>query len=202
MKSFRKSVSNLVKIDSDFNTIETIAGKLTPLAYPPTFASLVRIIAGQQLSSKAANAIFNRLNTAIVVTPSTIALTPQSRLRELGMSTAKAACCQELAFAVIEQKIKIASFPNLSDETITNQLLQIKGIGKWTVDIYLLFCLARNDTLPANDLAIQISYQKLKKLKHRPTAKELIERMETLKPYRGIASHLLWHIYPHLKSQW
>ncbi|ELS34732.1 HhH-GPD family protein [Pseudanabaena biceps PCC 7429] len=102
--------------------------------------------------------------------------------------------------AILEGKIHLESFVKLPDDAIATQLLQIKDIGKWTVEIFLLFCLQRLDILTANDLAIQVAYQKLKNLSIRPTAKELIALVAPLTPYRGVVAHLLWHYYRYLHS--
>lgn len=192
------AITQLYLLDRDFQQIETIAGNLEIRSYKPTFASLVRIIIGQQLSTKAANSIFFRLSESIEILPSNIVASSEDELRTFGLSRSKAACCQSLASAILEEKISLESFDKLSDEAITCQLLQIKGIGKWTVEIFLLSCLHRLNVIPVNDLAIQVAYQNLKNLSVRPTAKELITLTAPLAPYRGIVAHLLWHYYRYL----
>lgn len=194
----RNAIEQIYLVDAEFQKIEAVAGKLTVRSSAPTFASLVRIIVGQQLSTKAADAIFFRLNAVGEISPTNIIDRSVAELRSVGLSRAKVACCQELAIAILAEKFSIESFTELTDREIAEQLLQIKGIGKWTVEIFLLFCLERLDTLPAADLAIQVSYQKLKNLSDRPTAKELISLMEPLQPNRGAAAHLLWHYYRYL----
>ena len=194
----RNAIDQIYLVDAEFQKIEAVAGKLTVRSPAPTFASLVRIIVGQQLSTKAADAIFFRLNALGEISPTNIIDRSVEELRSVGLSRAKVACCQELAIAILAEKLSIESFTELTDREIAEQLLQIKGIGKWTVEIFLLFCLERLDTLPATDLAIQVSYQKLKNLSDRPTAKQLITLMEPLQPNRGAAAHLLWHYYRHL----
>ncbi|MDX2214461.1 MAG: hypothetical protein SFY66_14315 [Oculatellaceae cyanobacterium bins.114] len=78
---------------------------------------------------------------------------------------------------------------------MVEQLTQIKGIGVWTAEVYLLFCLNRLNSFPASDLAIQVGYQRLKSLDHRPTRSELLSLTQPLDPYRGAVAHLLWHYY-------
>jgi DNA-3-methyladenine glycosylase II len=194
----RNAIDQIYLVDAEFQQIEAVAGKLTVRSSAPTFAALVRIIVGQQLSTKAADAIFFRLNALGEISPTNIIDRSVAELRSVGLSRAKVTCCQELAIAILDEKLSIESFTELTDREIAEQLLKIKGIGKWTVEIFLLFCLERLDTLPAADLAIQVSYQKLKNLRDRPTAKELITLMEPLQPNRGAAAHLLWHYYRHL----
>jgi len=190
-RHLRNAIAQLYRLDRDFQQIETIAGDLEVRSYEPTFASLVRIIIGQQLSTKAANSIFFRLRESIEILPSNVVACSEEELRTFGLSRSKVACCQSLAVAILEEKINLASFDKLSDEEIASQLLQIKGIGKWTVEIFLLFCLHRLDIFPANDLALQVAYQKLKNLSDRPNAKELITLIAPLAPYRGVVAHLL-----------
>jgi DNA-3-methyladenine glycosylase II len=132
------------------------------------------------------------------ISPANIVNRDVEDLQRVGLSRAKVKCCQQLAIAILEEKISIESFAELSDREISDRLIQIKGIGKWTVEIFLLFCMGRLDILPAGDLAIQVSYQRLKNSIARPTAQELIILMEPLKPYRGAAAHLLWHYYRYL----
>ncbi len=197
----KTAIDDICRIDEDFKIIEILAGELKIVIRPPTFASIVRIIVGQQLSAKAADSIFLKLNKLVEILPKNILSLSEPELRAVGLSRAKIACCQSLAMAILEEKLGIESFSELSNQAISTQLLQIKGIGKWTVEIFLLFCLNRLDTLPANDLAIQSSYQKLKNLPNRPTAKEHIDLMATLEPNRGAAAHLLWHYYRFLHQK-
>lgn len=194
----RNAIEQIYLVDADFRQIEAVAGELTVRSFPPTFASLVRIIVGQQLSTKAADAIFLRLNELLEISPVNIFACDPEDLHKVGLSRAKVNCCQQLASAIITGNLSIESFAELSDREIADRLIQIKGIGKWTIEIFLLFCLERLDTLPAGDLAIQISYQKLKNAIERPTAKELIILLQPLQPNRGAAAHLLWHYYRYL----
>jgi DNA-3-methyladenine glycosylase II len=196
--ALRNAIEQIYLVDEDFQQIEAVAGQLIVRSFTPTFVSLVRIIVGQQLSTKAADAIFLRLNESIDISPAKIVACDVEDLRKFGLSRSKANCCQELALAILEDKLSIESFFELSDREISDRLIKIKGIGKWTVEIFLLFCMERLDTLPAGDLAIQVSYQRLKSSISRPTAKELITLMEPLQPYRGAAAHLLWHYYRYL----
>jgi DNA-3-methyladenine glycosylase II len=194
----RKAIEQIYLLDADFQQIEAVAGTLSVKSFAPTFTSLVRIIVGQQLSTKAADAIFLRLNKLLEISPANIVDCNVEELRKAGLSRSKANCCQELALAILEDKLSIESFAELADREIADRLIQIKGIGKWTVEIFLLFCMERLDTLPAGDLAIQVSYQRLKNSVARPTAKELTILLEPLQPYRGAAAHLLWHYYRYL----
>jgi DNA-3-methyladenine glycosylase II len=155
----------------------------------------VRIILGQQLSSKAAQAIFQRLVAQLELTPEAIAAAPDTTLRQVGLSRAKIATCQRLAAALVSGQLTLATLATLSDADAVAQLTQIKGIGVWTAEVYLLFCLERLSSFPASDLAVQVGYQRLKNLASRPTRPALLKLTEPLAPYRGAVAHLLWHYY-------
>ncbi len=119
----------------------------------------------------------------------------------MGLSRAKVASCKALAAAILEGKLDFEGFAALTDDEIASQLTQIKGIGAWTAEVFMLFCLERLDAFPASDLAIQVSYQTLKKLPDRPTRKQLIVLCEPLRSHRGAAAHLLWHYYRYLHQR-
>jgi DNA-3-methyladenine glycosylase II len=197
----QQAMAHVYERDRTFQAIEAEAGPLTLRKWPSGFPSLVRIVLGQQLSARAAQAIFQRLNEQVTLTPEKFAVTSEDTLKQVGFSRAKIATCQRLANAILAQHLNLNTLPDLPDAQITEQLTQIKGIGVWTAEIYLLFCLDRLSSFPASDLAIQISYQRLKGLEQRPTRKELLEQTQDLIPYRGAIAHLLWHYYRHLAKR-
>jgi DNA-3-methyladenine glycosylase II len=100
----------------------------------------------------------------------------------------------------VSNQLNLDTLATLPDADAVAQLTQIKGIGVWTAEVYLLFCLERLSSFPASDLAVQVGYQRLKKLESRPTRKALIASTEPLDPYRGAVAHLLWHYYRHLQK--
>lgn len=197
----RQAVAVVCDRDSTLQRIEAEAGPLTVRAWAPGFPSLVRIILGQQLSSRAAQAIFQRLRAAMELTPEAIAAAPAITLKQVGFSQAKVGTCQRLAIAIAAGQLSLDTLATLPDLEAIAQLTQIKGIGDWTAEVYLLFCLQRLSSFPASDLAIQISYQRLHNLESRPTRKVLLASTATLDPYRGAVAHLLWHYYRHLAQK-
>jgi DNA-3-methyladenine glycosylase II len=194
----RQAVAVVCDRDPIFQRIEVEAGSLTVRTWAAGFPSLVRIIMGQQLSSRAAQAIFQRLTAAMELTPGTIAAAPDITLKQVGLSRAKIATCQQLSTAILSGQLNLITLATLSDAEAVAQLTQIKGIGVWTAEVYLLFCLQRLSSFPASDLAIQIGYQRLQNLESRPTRKELLISTAHLDPDRGAIAHLLWHYYRHL----
>jgi DNA-3-methyladenine glycosylase II len=197
----RQAVAVVCDRDPSFQTIEAAAGSLTVRTWAMGFPSLVRIVVGQQLSSRSAQAIFQRLVAAVELTPGAIAAVPELTLKQAGLSRAKIATCQQLSAAILTHQLSLDSLSTLSDESAIAHLTQIKGIGVWTAEVYLLFCLQRLSSFPASDLAIQVGYQRLKALEHRPTRKELLASTDLLAPYGGAVAHLLWHYYRHLAGR-
>lgn len=191
----RQAVDIVCDRDRAFKRVEAEAGALTAYRWKPGFASLVRIIIGQQLSAKAARSIFLRLTEAIDLTPAQFVLCPETVLKQVGLSQAKIATCQRLAAAIESEQLNLESLHHLPDALVIEHLTQFKGIGMWTAEIYLLFCLERLSAFPASDLAIQIAYQQLKTLEKRPTRLELLGLTKPLDPYGGALAHLLWHYY-------
>ncbi|MGF1495705.1 MAG: DNA-3-methyladenine glycosylase family protein [Elainellaceae cyanobacterium] len=191
----RQGVEYVCQCDRAFLQVEAEAGTLEVRRWPPGFASLVRTIIGQQLSAKAARAIFLRLNQLMELTPAQMAKATETDLKQVGLSRAKIATCQQLAEAILSERLRLEALPSLPNASVMAELTQIKGIGPWTAEIYLLFCLERLDSFPAADLAIQAGYQMLKGLDNRPTRREMTLLVEPLEPYRGVVAHLLWHYY-------
>jgi DNA-3-methyladenine glycosylase II len=163
---------------------------------PPGFATLVRIIVGQQVSSKAAASLWARLEAAIdPVTPERLAMLSPEDLRALGLSRQKAAYALGLAEAVASGALDLARVHAADDEAAIAELITVKGIGRWSAEIYLLFALGRPDVFPSGDLALAIAAQRLKKLRRRPDPKRLAKLAEAWRPHRGAAAHFLWHYY-------
>jgi len=170
----------------------------TPLLWPrpPGFASLLRIVIEQQVSLASARAVFHRLQTLTgSLTPrGLLALTPE-QLRASGLSRQKAAYCVELAQAVTERRLDLDAVAGLPDEAARTALLAVKGIGRWTADVYLLMALRRADVWPAGDLGLAVAVQELRRLPTRPGPSELEALGAPWRPWRGAAAWLLWHGY-------
>jgi DNA-3-methyladenine glycosylase II len=170
--------------------------------YPPNwqhekgFTGLVRIILGQQVSVTSANSTYKRLeNFVIPLTPENILLCGQDKLKTAGLSRQKAEYVWELAAACVSGELDFSQLDQADEMTLRNTLKKIKGIGDWTVDIYLLLSLQRPDTFPKGDLGIAIALQKLQGLSKRPTPNEVEKIAEKWQPWRGVATRLLWHYY-------
>ncbi|MEM7569857.1 MAG: DNA-3-methyladenine glycosylase 2 family protein [Pseudomonadota bacterium] len=163
----------------------------------PGFASLVRILLGQQLSVKAAATIHERFCALLEggVTPKAVLGTNHEDLRGAGLSRAKIKYIQSLAQATLDQTLSLATIAGLDEPSAMKALTQVKGIGPWTAQIYLLFCEGRPDVWPSGDLALQEALKRLKGLDVRPTAAETVQLVEPWKPWRGAMAVFLWHYY-------
>jgi DNA-3-methyladenine glycosylase II len=160
------------------------------------FATLIRIILEQQVSLASAKAAFQRLLAAVdPLTADLFLKLDDFTLKALGFSRQKMGYGRNLARAIAEGCLDIAALSRLDDETARSELTKIKGIGAWTADIFLLMALRRPDIWPNGDLALAVAIQHLKKLKSRPTPREIDKLSESWKPWRAVAARLLWHYY-------
>lgn len=189
-------IQELSERDSDLAKI------IVEYGHPPNwereegFPGLVRIIVGQQVSVASANAISKRLiNLVQPLTPENFLKFDDMQLQKVGLSRQKITYCRALSQAISNGEIDLDFLASAEEETIRTQLKSIKGIGDWTVDIYLMMSLQRADAFPKGDLGLIIAYQKLKNLPSRPTPKELEYIAEKWRPWRAIATRILWHYY-------
>ena len=167
---------------------------------PAGFEGLGRIVVGQQLSVASAAAIWGR--TALLVHPfeaPALLATPDDALRAAGLSAGKVRTLRAVASAV-QGGMDLERMTDMSEEDVHAALTSITGIGPWTADIFIMFCLGRADGFAAGDLALQVALQMAADLETRPTAKELALFAERWRPWRSVAAHLLWAYYKVRKS--
>ena len=157
------------------------------------FFTLARSIVGQQISVKAAQSVWDRLEIKIKkIKPEIILKTHSSTLKSVGLSRQKVKYIKNLANAFIEKKIKINLWDKMNDEEIVQDLTQIKGIGIWTVEMFMIFNLCRADIFPLDDIGMIKGLCKLYKISY-PTEKEKIIKIgKKWKPYRSVATWYLW----------
>jgi DNA-3-methyladenine glycosylase II len=160
------------------------------------FFALVDAIVSQQISIKAAASILARVRALCapdpVLTPAHLADLPEEALRAVGCSRAKALYLQDLSARIVAGTLDLAQIGTLPDEEIVSALVAVKGIGRWTAEMFLIFSLGRLDVWPVDDLGIVIAAQGLYDLPARPKRKELLALGEPLRPYRTIAAWYLW----------
>jgi|TARA_Y100000294_G_scaffold147781_1_gene143850 DNA-3-methyladenine glycosylase II len=198
METIDDALNHLSQSDKRFKSVIDQFGK--PNFEPETnyLKSLVRSIIYQQLSGKSASAIYNRFielfNEGDFPNENDILSQTIETYRSIGLSIQKSTYIKEIAKASLEEKIQLNSYPQLSDDEIRNELIQVKGIGPWTIDMFLMFTLNRMDVLPTNDLGIQKGFMIIFKLDDLPNPEFMIENSENWKPYRTIACWYLWKL--------
>jgi DNA-3-methyladenine glycosylase II len=166
---------------------------------PNTFETLVLTILEQQVSLASAYAAYKKLKERIKITPSNLLQLTDEELRSCYLSRQKIVYTRELADAILSKKISFKKLAGLPDEAVRVELKKLKGIGDWTVDIYLIHALRRADVFPTGDLALVNSIRMVKNL-NGVTKDELIELSQKWKPYRSIATMLFWHYYIRKKN--
>ncbi|HTY70582.1 MAG TPA: DNA-3-methyladenine glycosylase 2 family protein [Alphaproteobacteria bacterium] len=172
----------------------TKIGLPPPRSRPPGFESLARIIVGQQVSVAAAASIWDRLTTGIApFTPENVARRSIDELRTFGLSRQKATYISALAADLATRRLDLEVIHALDDAAAIAELMKIKGFGRWSAEVYLLFSLGRPDIFPSGDLGLAVAMQRLKRLRKRPDPKRLIKLTEAWRPHRGAAAFFLWH---------
>jgi len=160
------------------------------------YATLLRTIVGQQVSVHAARAVWNRLETALgdMTDPAPLLAATDEALRACGLSRQKSGYARSLAGLVSSGELDLARLAE-DDEAAIADLVRIKGIGRWSAEIYLLFAEGRPDIWPAGDLAVQVEVGRLLGLEERPSEKLTRELAEAWRPHRGAAAIFAWHHY-------
>jgi DNA-3-methyladenine glycosylase II len=195
----QKAITHLKKVDPVMADVIGRVGRCTlePRAEWTHFDSLVRSIVYQQLSGKAAATIHGRVLTLIgdgSEAPARIVATSHDALRAAGLSNQKASYVRNLAEHVLDGSLPVDSLHELSDDEIIAALTQVKGIGRWSAQMFMMFRLGRPDVLPDLDLGVQKGIQKAYRLRKLPTPKQVVTRGAKWAPYRTVASWYMWRI--------
>ncbi len=192
----------LVKQDPRLKPILAQTGMPALRQREPGFAGLAHIVCGQQVSTASAAAIWGRLSAAFdPFDHHAIRKARTDRLGRLGLSGAKIKTLKNIARELTADRLNFDVLANEDVDAAHNALTALHGIGPWTADIYLLFCLGHGDAWPAGDIAVQEAVKIGLGLKERPNAKQMIPLAEPWRPYRGAAAHLWWAYYRVLKKR-
>jgi DNA-3-methyladenine glycosylase II len=195
-QTLAEGIDFLCARDPDLARIQARLGPPPLWEREPGFPTLVHIILEQQVSLASARAAFVKLQEASGnITPASFLRFDDAELKQIGFSRQKAGYCRGLAQSILNGETDLERIAGLKDESAQTALIQIKGIGPWTANIYLLMVLLRPDIWPAGDLALAVAYQKLKRLATRPTTEQLAEIAARWSPWRAVATRLLWHYY-------
>jgi len=194
--NYHSICDQLASMDPDLSSIITKYGYPPLWSRPNTFESLVHFILEQQVSLASALAALNKLRDRIVeITPANVLLLTDVELRECYFSRQKSAYTKSLAESLLNGQVDLAAFEQMEDDEVRLKLVTLKGIGNWTVDVYLMFVLHRTDIFPAGDLAAVNALKKIKSLPASTGKTEILSISELWKPYRTAATMLLWHYY-------
>ena len=159
-------------------------------------SALVGSIVSQQLSTKAAATIFGRFTALFpdhhIPNAEAIAALDDQTLRGVGLSGQKVSYLRDLSARIIDGRLNLDELETLPDETVIERLVAVRGFGRWTAEMFLMFRLHRPDILPIDDLGIQNAIQRLYKMRKRPNPKRMLKLGESWKPYRSVASWYLW----------
>jgi DNA-3-methyladenine glycosylase II len=197
---FQQATEFLTSLDADWaQLIETVGEcQFEPRPAREPYEALIRAVAYQQLHAKAGDAIIKRLLNIYgdaFPAPSQLLATEFESLRACGFSARKIETIQSIAEGTISGLVQTRTDAEaMTDEDLIQRLVTLKGIGRWTVEMLLMFTMARMDVLPADDFGIVQGYKRLKKLDATPTQKEIAEIGKAWSPYRTIASWYLWRV--------
>lgn len=194
--NFKKICSKLARVDADLGGIIKEHGYPPMWTRPARFQSLILFILEQQVSLASAYAAFKKLKEKTgFVTPAKILSLTDKELRACYFSRQKIIYARELATAVQSRKLILKQLANEQEDKVRHELKKIKGIGDWTVDVYLMHSLQRTDLFPLGDIALVNSLKEVKKLHPHTTKEKMLKIAEPWRPYRTIASMILWHAY-------
>jgi DNA-3-methyladenine glycosylase II len=195
-QSIGTAVKALAEREPAFARVVDQFGVPEPRNSEPGAQTLLRTIVGQQVSVAAARSMWSKLEAAFGSPPDLkrLLVATDEDLRAAGMSRQKSGYIRSLAELVLSGELKLDALPADDEEAVT-LLTKIKGIGRWSAEIYLLFAEGRADVWPAGDLAVQVEIGRLLGMPEKPTEKQMRELAEPWRPYRGAAAILAWHSY-------
>jgi DNA-3-methyladenine glycosylase II len=196
------AIHALVKQDPRLEPVLELTGMPALRRREPGYAGLSAIVCGQQLSTASAAAIWARVSAAFdPFHHDALRRARAERLGRLGLSAAKIKTLKSLAREIAAERLDLETLANEDADSAHDRLTALHGIGPWTADVYLLFCLGHGDAWPAGDLAVQEAIKIGLGLKTRPTPKEMAPLAELWRPLRGAAAHLWWSYYRVLKKR-
>jgi DNA-3-methyladenine glycosylase II len=200
-EDFHHGIETLIARDPEMAALLAVAGRPKLRRNEAGFSGLAGIIVSQQLSTASANAIWGKVTARFPgLTAEMIHAASDEELRSVGLSSPKIRALRAAATAVSENVLPLDEFAEWPADAAHRKMIEVKGIGPWTADIYLLFCLGHPDAFPTGDLALQEAVRIGFKQTQRLTAKELELFAERWRPVRGVAAILLWAYYGVVKS--
>lgn len=194
--TIEEGIAALSAIDADLATIHARRGFPPMWVREPGFPTLMLIILEQQVSLASAKAIYEKTAHLLgEVTPESVLAFGETGLRGAGITRQKTGYVLALARDLVEGRLDLVALERMDDESAYRRLVALHGIGAWSANIYLLMALRRRDILPLGDLALDVTVQRVKNLPTKPTPAEFIAIAEPWRPWRAVASRLLWAEY-------
>jgi DNA-3-methyladenine glycosylase II len=201
-QTYGAGLAYLSRRDEDLRGVLERYGRPPMWLRRPGFTTLLRIILEQQVSLASADAAYQRLSQAIApITPRRFLRLNDDELFRIGFSRQKKGYARLLADDILAGRFDLAALAEMDDEEVRAAMLVVKGIGNWSVDIYLLMALRRPDVWPKADIALMTAAQRIKRLAQRPTPDEMDAMADDWKPWRAVAARILWHFYLSSKAE-
>ena len=195
-KQVNSDLDRIAGIDTELKSALQAIGYPKPRIRSQGFETLLSVIVGQQISTAAAAAVMGRVRELLPrMEAGELQKLPTESLRKAGLSGRKVEYAFGLADAIVDGSLDTLALESMDDEDAIRTITTLRGFGDWSAEIYLMFSLRRRDIFPANDLALQISLQRLKGLEQRPGEKQARSLIEHWSPWRSAGSLFLWHYY-------
>ena len=194
--SLYRAAKTLGRRDQDLASVFKSRGPPPLWARPPGFSTLVKIILEQQVSLASAASLFARLKkNTVPFRPARMIELGEAHLKSQGLTRQKTAYCLHLAGSLHTKRLRLSQLSLMNDADVKAALMEIKGLGSWSADVYLLMVLRRPDIFPATDLALVTAVTELKQLPERPNTNQFLAMAEAWRPYRSVAARMLWQYY-------
>lgn len=195
-ETYQQAITELSVKDSDLAGVILKWGNPPFWTHAPGFPGIVIAILAQQVSLESAQATFTKLEKAIdSIYPEGFLSLKNDTLRTIGFSRQKASYVRGIACGIMTGAFDFAKLNSMDNDAARKSLMELRGIGSWTADTYLLFSLRRPDVWPSGDLALEKAAQELKGLTTTPCSEEVDEIADNWKPFRAVAARILWHHY-------
>lgn len=196
LETFNKALTILARRDPDLGAVIDNFGNPPIWRRARGFETLVLLILEQQVSLASARAAYDRLSEAAAgLRPENMIALTDDAFRGAGVSRQKTRYIRHLSESILDRTVRLEKLPRMEDRAVRDHLMQVKGIGTWTADVYLLMSLMRPDVWPVGDIALQAAAHSIKGLESRP-APELLDQIgEQWRPWRSVAARILWHHY-------
>ena len=195
-ESYQRGIAKLISCDKSLAEVISNWGPPPFWTHPKGFPGLVIAILSQQVSLESAQAAFSKLERSVDrITPEELLRLENVELLDIGFSRQKASYVKEIARKIVSGKLDLEELEEIDDDEVHKRLIELRGVGPWTADTYLLFALCRSDAWPSGDLALEKAVQELKGLSYKPSTEEVDKMAEAWRPWRAVAARILWHYY-------